>query len=64
MKTLIDTTCPHCGHDISLASIRYDMFSDIPLPNTCYVCTNCLKTVKVFVVDNSAERHISFFTIG
>ncbi|MEY6749729.1 hypothetical protein AB9A94_20355 [Escherichia coli] len=60
MKTLIDTTCPHCGHDISLASIRYDMFSDMPLPNACYVCTNCLKTVKVFVVDNSAERHISF----
>lgn len=60
MKTLIDTTCPHCGYDISLASIRYDMFSDMPLPNTCYVCTSCLKTVKVAVDDDSAERHISF----
>lgn len=60
MKTLIDTTCPHCGHDISLASIRYDMFSNAPLPDTRYVCTSCLKTVKISVNDNSTERFISF----
>lgn len=60
MKTLIDTTCPHCGHDISLASIRYDVFSDTPLPDTGYVCTHCWKASKVSMVNKRKERHVSF----
>ncbi|ENP0524968.1 hypothetical protein ACCH40_002448 [Salmonella enterica] len=60
MKTLIDTTCPHCGHDIAIASIRYDVFSDTPLQDTGYVCTHCWKASKVSVANKRKERHVSF----
>lgn len=59
MKTLIDTTCPHCGFEMPLSRIRYDLLLDSPMQEARYVCSLCQKTLKISVSFSDTTRRFS-----
>lgn len=60
MKITIKNECPHCGCEIPLSSIRYEVISSTPIRDARYVCSNCRQTLRPYVLDCEAERRVSF----